>query len=300
MQQLIAATLVAFICFVKSVSAQDYPVRPITLLVGLAPGGVTDVLGRIYAAAASAKLGQNIIVENRPASSGAIAAAALQKAQPDGYTLLILSGSQHATIPALEANAIYDPIKGQQPITLLFDIATVLAVPAASTIGSFSELIEAGRNKPGGLNFGSPGVGTPSHLTGAKLMAATRTPVEYVHYRGGAPMMADLISGRLDAAMLSTPLAKSYLVDKRLKALAIDARTRWSIIPEAPTLAELGHGDATVASWFGVSAPPGTPEPILRKLQAAFAASGREPSVKEKIENLGLSVASSTPEEMTP
>ena len=99
-------------------------------------------------------------------------------------------------------------------------------------------------------------------------------------------MMADLISGRLDAAMLSTPLAKSYLVDKRLKALAIDARTRWSIIPEAPTLAELGHGDATVASWFGVSAPPGTPEPILRKLQAAFAASGREPSVKEKIRKI--------------
>ncbi len=298
LRRLIAVTFISLICCVKSVCAQDYPVRPITLLVGLAPGGVTDVLGRIFAAAASPRLGQSIIVENRPASSGALAAAALQKAPPDGYTLLILSGSQHATIPALEVNAIYDPVKGQQPITLLFDIATVLTVPADSTIGSFNELIELGKKKPGGLNFGSPGVGTPSHLTGAKLMASTRTPVEYVHYRGGAPMMADLISGRLDAAILSTPLARSFLVDKKLKALAIDARARWSIIPDVPTLAELGHGDATVASWFGVSAAPGTPEPIIKKLNAAFVASGGEVSVREKIENLGLTVASSTPEEM--
>ena len=279
-------------------SAQDFPTRPITLLVGLAAGGVTDVMARIYADAVSKTIGQKIIVENRPAASGAVAAAALQNAQPDGYTLLILSAAQHATIPAIVDTAAYDPIKGNQPITLLFDITTVVAVPADSPVNSFAELIVFGKKKPDGLTFGSPGVGTPSHLTGAKLMAATKTPVLFVHYRGGAPMMADLLPGRLDVAVLSTPLAKAFLLDKKIKAIALDARERWSVIPEVPTLRELGLGDATVASWFGVAVAPGTPRAIVQKLHDAFTAAARDPNVKRRIEDNGLTVATSSPEEM--
>jgi tripartite-type tricarboxylate transporter receptor subunit TctC len=298
LHRLIIALAAVGACLSQPAHAQDYPVRPITVLVGLAPGGVTDILSRIYAAAVSQTLGQTVVVENRPAASGAIAAAALQKAQPDGYTLLIFSGSQHATIPAIEPNPIYDPIKGQQPIALLSDIATVLTVPVMSPANSFAELIELGKKKPGGLNFGSPGVGTPSHLTAAKLMAATKTPVEYAHYRGGAPMMADLLTGRLDAAIISTPLGKPYLLDKKLKPLALDAAARWSVIPHTPTLTELGFGDASVARWFGVSSAPGTARPIIQKLHAAFSAAGRDPAVRQRIEDLGLTVNTSTPEEM--
>jgi tripartite-type tricarboxylate transporter receptor subunit TctC len=293
---LLAALLIAAVC--GQARAQDYPVRPITLLVGLAAGGVSDVMARIYAEAVSKRLGQKVIVENRAAASGAVAAASLQNAQPDGYTLLIFSAAQHTTIPAIEGSAIYDPVKGNQPITLLFNIATVVAVPTGSPVNSFAELTASGKKKPEGLTFGSPGLGTPSHLIGAKLMLATGTPAQYVHYRGGAPMMSDLLPGRLDVAVLSTPLARAFLVDKKLKALAADAPERWSVIPDVPTLRELGLEQATVAGWFGVAAPPDTPRPIVDKLHAAFTDAARDPDVTQKTNDNGLAIATSKPEEM--
>ena len=278
--------------------AQEYPTRPITILVGLSAGGVTDVLARIYADAVSKPIGQKVIVENRPAASGSVAASGLQHAQPDGYTLLIFSGAQHATVPAIGTATTYDPVKGAQPITLLFNIATVLGVPSSSPATSMADLTAFAMKKPDGLTFGSPGIGTPSHLTAAKLMATTKTPAQYVHYRGGAPMMQDLVPARLDAAVLSTSLAKAFLIEKQIRAIALDAPERWSIIPDVPTLRELGLGDATVAGWFGVAAPPGTPPAIVRKLHDAFTAAARDPGVKQRVEAAGLTVATSTPEEM--
>lgn len=276
----------------------NFPSRPITLLVGLAPGGVSDVMARLYASAVAKELGQSIVVEDRPAASGAVAASALQHAPPDGYTLFIFSGAQYATIPAIEPSAGYDPVKGAQPITLLFNVSTILAVPAASPVNTFADLLVLGKGKPGGLNFGSPGLGTPSHLMSARLMLMTNTPAQFVHYRGGAPLMTDLLGARLDVADISTPLAKSYLLAKKIKAVALDAPSRWSLIRGVPTLKELGVGNASVAGWFGVAAAPGTPSAIIAKLHDAFVAAAREPSVMQRIEESGLSVATSTPEEM--
>ena len=278
---------------------QEYPTRPITLLVGLAAGGVSDVMARIYAEEVSAILKQRVIVENRPTASGAHAASAVQNSAPDGYTLLIFSAAQHVTIPAINESATYDPIRGVQPITLLFDVATVVAVPVASSVSSFQDLLSYGKSKPDGLTFGSPGVGTPSHLTGAKLMSATGTPAQYVHYRGGAPMMADLLPGRLDTAVLSTPLAKPYLQDNRLRAIALDAPARWSAIPDVPTLAELGLGEATVAGWFGLATTPGTPQHVVSKLHAAFTAAARKDELVRRVVENGLAVRTTTPDEMS-
>jgi tripartite-type tricarboxylate transporter receptor subunit TctC len=290
--------LAAFVSTALVAQAQDFPTRPITMLVGLAPGGVTDIGARMYADTVSRIIGQRIVVENRPAASGATAAAALQNAAPDGYMLLIFSGSQHATIPAMEASAPYDPVKGAQPITLLFNIATVVTVPTDSPINSFADLLELGKRKADGLTFGSPGVGTPAHLLSAKLMAAAKLSVQFVHYRGGAPMVTDLLGGRLDVATLSTPLGKPYFADKRLKPVAIDAPGRWSLIPDVPTLEELGLRNAGVAGWFGVAAAPGTPPAVVAKLHDAFAASARDPDLKRRIEDTGLTVITSTPDEM--
>ena len=184
-------------------SAQQFPTRPITILIGLAAGGVSDTMARIYADAVSKTLGQRVVVENRATGSGAMAAAALQNALPDGHTLLIFSGAQHGVVPAIEKNAIYDPIKGNQPITLLFNTANVLVVPADSPVKSIAELVELGKKKAQGLTFGSPGIGSPSHLTGAKIVAATAMPAQFAHYRGGPPLVADLLPGRLDAAVIS-------------------------------------------------------------------------------------------------
>lgn len=291
-----AAVLVALTG--KPATAQDYPNRPITILVGLAAGGVTDVMARLYAQNVSTILGQNVIVENRPAASGAVAAAGLQKAAPDGYTLLIFSGAQHATIPALSETAIYDPVKGAQPVAVLFNFTGILAVPADSPANSIADLVALAKKKPQGLNFGSPGAGTPSHLASAKLLAATGAKAEFIHYKGGSPMMADLLAGQLDVAWPSAPSAKTFLESKKIKALAIDGAQRWALVPNVPTLAEAGFGNVSVANWFAIAAAPGTPPAVIAKLTAAFAQAGRDPGLKQKIEDLGLSVATSTPEEL--
>ncbi|MFN3351082.1 Bug family tripartite tricarboxylate transporter substrate binding protein [Pseudorhodoplanes sp.] len=280
------------------VAAQDFPTRPITILVGLAPGGITDVMARLYAETVSRKLGQAVIVENRPAASGAVAAAALQNAQPDGYTLLLFSGAQHATIPALSSAASYDPVKGAEPVSLLFNFTGIVAVPADSPIKSMAEFAAYAKSKPGGLNFGSPGVGTPSHLAAAKLLTITGAPAQFVHYKGGSPMMADLVAGRLDVAWPSAPASKSFLLDKKLRALAVDAGQRWSAIADVPTLREAGFGEASVANWFAIAAAPGTPPAIIRKLNAAFVEAAQDPELKRKVEDFGMTVTTSTPEEM--
>ena len=246
--------------------AQDFPSRPITIMVGLAPGGITDVTARLYAEAVSGSIGQRIIIENRQGAGGAVAAAAVQNATPDGYTLLVFSGSQHAAVPAVQS-APYDPVKGFQSITLLFDLAALLAVPVTSPANTVAELLDYGKKKPGGLLFGSPGVGTPSHLLAAKIGDATKTPMQYVHYRGGAPMMADLVTERVDFALASYTVGKGFFIEKKLKALAVDAAARLSVMPDVPTLTEAGLGQAKVASWFALAAPAGTPAPIVQKLR---------------------------------
>jgi tripartite-type tricarboxylate transporter receptor subunit TctC len=300
----LARRLVGFIAAVTVLAApsfaraQDYPARPITILVGLAAGGVTDVMARLYAQSVGTILKQNVIVENRPAASGAVAAAGLQKAAPDGYTLLMFSGAQHATVPALSDSAIYDPVTGAQPVSVVFNFAGIVAVPADSPANSIADLVALAKSKPKGLNFGSPGAGTPSHLASAKLLAATGMNAQFIHYKGGSPMMADLLGGQLDVAWPSAPSAKSFLEAKKIKALAIDGAQRWSLVPEVPTLAEAGFGNVSVANWFAVAASPGTPPAIVARLNAAFAEAGRDPALKQKIEELGLSVATSSPQEL--
>ena len=277
--------------------AQDFPSRPITIMVGLAPGGITDVTARLYAEAVSGSIGQRIIIENRQGAGGAVAAAAVQNATPDGYTLLVFSGSQHAAVPAVQS-APYDPVKGFQSITLLFDLAALLAVPVTSPANTVAELLDYGKKKLGGLLFGSPGVGTPSHLLAAKIGDATKTPMQYVHYRGGAPMMADLVTERVDFALASYTVGKGFFIEKKLKALAVDAAARLSVMPDVPTLTEAGLGQAKVASWFALAAPAGTPAPIVQKLRDEFIKASRDPELKRRLTENGTLIHTSTSDEM--
>jgi tripartite-type tricarboxylate transporter receptor subunit TctC len=277
--------------------AQEFPSRPITIMVGLAAGGITDVTARLYAEAVSASIGQRIIVENRQGAGGAVAAAAVQNAAPDGYTLLVFSGSQHAAVPAVQS-APYDPIKGFQPITLLFNLAALIAVPVTSPANTVAELLAHGRKKPGGLLFGSPGVGTPSHLLAAKISEATKTPMQYVHYRGGAPMMADLVTERVDFALASYTVAKGFFIERKLRALAVDADARLSVMPDVPTLTEAGLGQTKVASWFAVAAPAGTPNNIVQKLRDEFIKASRDPELQRRLTENGTLINTSTPEQV--
>jgi tripartite-type tricarboxylate transporter receptor subunit TctC len=195
--------------------SQGFPNRPITVMVGLAPGGITDVTTRIYAEVVARNISQRIIVENRAGAGGGIAAAAVQNAVPDGHTLLVFSGSQHATVP-LSGGAGYDPVKGFSPITYLFNSVVVLTVPADFPAKTMQEMHDIGRKRPGGLNFGTPGLGSPSHLLGAKILLAANVPAEIIHYRGGAPMMADLVTGRVDFSWPTLSTSRTVITGGKL------------------------------------------------------------------------------------
>lgn len=278
--------------------AQDFPTRPITILVGVAPGGVTDLATRVYAATVAKNTGWKIVIENRPVAGGAVAATAVQNAIPDGHTLLTVVGAQFASIPAMQKNPPFDPIRGFQPITLMFRLAQLVAVPADSPATTLAELLALGKKKDGGLSFGTPGAGSPAHLLGAKIALATETPMQYVHYRGGPPMISDLITGRVDFGLLSYIAAKPHIDDKKLKGLVIDSDIRIEQIPNVPTLIEAGLARERVANWFGLAAPAGTPASIVQRLNAEFVRAARDPDVIKQLEASGAQVATSTPDEM--
>jgi tripartite-type tricarboxylate transporter receptor subunit TctC len=292
------ALATAMALHVGTAEAQDFPNRPITIVVGLAPGGITDVTARIYAEALSKVVGQRVLVENRQGAGGAVGAAAVQNAAPDGYTVLIFSGAQHVAVPAMAASAPYEPVKGFAPVSLLFHLATIITVPTGLPAKNLNELWALGKSKPGGLTFGSPGVGTPSHLLATVLARVTKTPVQYAHYRGGGPMMADLITGRVDFALSSYTAAKANFGAGKLRGLAVDSKERFKQLPDVPTLTEAGFGKEKVASWFAVAAPAGTPPAIVAKLNESFVKASRDPELIKRLGDNGTPIETTTPAEM--
>jgi len=291
-----AAVLVASLGIV-SAKAEEFPSKPITVMVGLAPGGITDVTARLYAEVVARNVGQRISIENRPAAGGAVAAASVQNAPPDGHTLLVFSGSQHATVAAMGA-APYDPVKGFSFVTLMFNSVVALVVPLDSPARTLAELFELGRKRAGGLAMGSPGLGSPSHLLGARLALAAKVPVQAVHYRGGAPMMADVLTGRVDFAVVTLSTARTFLAENKLRAVALDAEQRWPALRDVPTLAEAGYGNEKVANWFGLAAPAGTSSPVVQKLNAEFIKASRDGELVRRLAENGTPIVTSTPDEM--
>ncbi|HYK81095.1 MAG TPA: tripartite tricarboxylate transporter substrate-binding protein [Micropepsaceae bacterium] len=184
-QALLGFALVAGLASTPAAAAEIYASHPITIVMGMSAGGIADVTTRLYANAVSKELGQPIRIDNKPTEGGATAAAAVQNAAADGYTLLVISGAQHASLPALQA-VPYQPVSGFAPVTTLFTMVNFLAVPAGSPAHSIAELLELGRNKPGGLVFGSSGLGSTSHLTAARLGQSGNSPIKPIHYAGAA------------------------------------------------------------------------------------------------------------------
>jgi tripartite-type tricarboxylate transporter receptor subunit TctC len=278
-------------------AAQNFPSRPITLMVGLSPGGITDTVARTYGATLSKKSGWTIVVENKTGAGGGVAAAHVQNAAPDGHTLLLFSGSQHATVAAVTPG-MYQSVEGFSPISLLFDVTTIIVVPARSPANSFAQLFDLGRTKPGGLLMATQGVGSPPHILGSKLAAAAMVPMQPVHYRGGSALMTDLIEGRVDFAFASLASGGAFVKDGKLKALAIDADVRSRVLPDVPTLAELGYGNQKIANWFGVAAPAGTPAPIIAAVRDGFIKASQDEELQQKLAELATPVVTSTPDRM--
>ena len=279
------------------VQAQEFPNRAITIVIGVAAGGVTDVTTRQYADVVSRSIGQSIVIENRPVAGGAVAAAGVQNARPDGYTLLTVVGSQFAAVPAM-GHAGYDPVKGFTAITLLFRLPTLVVVPFDSPAKSMSDLLALGKSKPDGITMGSPGAGSPGHLMAAKIGLGTHTPMQFVHYRGGAPLMGDLITGRLDFSFASYNSARSNMDANKLRAIAVDADARLPALADVPTLVELGLGQYRVGDWFGLLAPARTPDAIVAKLNEEFGKAARSPELIRKLMENGNQIATMSPQAM--
>ena len=268
--------------------ADDFPVRSLTLVVPFAPGTAGDMLARLVTRPAAALLGQAVVVDNRPVAGGVPAAGAVAAADPDGYTLLLATPAQVGIPAAISRGLAFDPAVGFAPVALLADMPMVLVVSAGSTIGSLSDFIGQARDRRGGLNYGSTGVGTLSHLVMENLKLAAGIEVEHVPYRSNATALADLHAGQVQAIFTGAAQAAPLLASGKFRALAVTGQARSLLLPEVPTLAEAGLPDAEVAIWAGIVAPAGLPRVLGRKLERAFDEAVLSPEVRERLRPFGV------------
>jgi tripartite-type tricarboxylate transporter receptor subunit TctC len=284
---------------VAPAAAQDYPARPITLIVPQAAGGGNDVIARILADNMGRQLGQQIIVENRPGAGGTIGTRTLAKSTPDGYTLAIGSTGTVAMAPTAYANAGYDPHKDFAPIGLIARSAIVLATGPSVPAKSVQELVELGRNDPGKLTYGSGGVGSGNHLAGALFSSMAGITMTHVPFRGANPAINDVMAGHVSMIFSSLPPTLGNIKGGRLKALGMATLTRSRVLPEVPTVDESGIPGFEAEQRYGLLAPAGTPAPIIARLNAALREALASPEVIARIAADGAEPQPSTPEEYT-
>jgi len=246
-------------------SSSDYPVKPIRVIVPYAPGGGTDTTGRILAQKLTDKLGQSVIVDNRPGAAGIIGSDIVAKAAPDGYTLLVVAGA-HAINPSLYRKLPYDTVKDFAPVAFLVTAPNILVVNTSIPANSVKELIALVKAKPGQLSFGSGGIGQTPHLAGELFKSMAGVTINHIPYKGGAPATTDLIGGRISMMFGGMVLTLPYVKAGRLRALATTGATRSKAVPDLPTIAESGLPGYEADEWFGAFAPASTPRNILQKL----------------------------------
>lgn len=268
-------------------TAQDFPSRPVTMVVPFAAGGPGDVIARLLGPAMGAALGQTVVVENAVGAGGTIGTNRVAKAAPDGYTVLLMHVGQ-ATSATLFRRLPYDPVEDFAPIGLVTDAPMILVAPNDLPGASFAEALAAVRAAPDKVLLGNAGIGSASHLCGLLLMDRLETKLTTVQYRGGGPALIDLMAGRLnlwcDPANGPTP----YVRDGKMRALAVTTRSRLATLPDVPTADEAGLKGFDVSTWYGLYAPRGTPPEAVGRLLAALRQALRDPVVKERFEALSL------------
>ncbi|WP_431052158.1 Bug family tripartite tricarboxylate transporter substrate binding protein [Roseateles sp. L2-2] len=279
--------------------AQNWPARPVTLLVPFPPGGSTDMVARTLGVKLQEKLGGTFVVDNKAGAGGMIGAAAAKRATPDGYTLFVSSLGPFVIGPHLTKTAGYDPIKDFDYITIAVQAPNVLAVPAGSRFKTLAEVIAFMKANPGKMTFASAGPGTSDHLTAALFWQETGTTATHVPYKGGAPAITDLLGGQVDTTFMNINTALPHIKAGKMRALAITSAKRSPLLPDVPTMEELGHKGVTVYSWQAVAAPKGLPTDIKTKVRNAVVESLNDPAVKPKLLELGFEIVGNTPEQFT-
>lgn len=278
-------------------TAQTYPAKPIRFIVPYAPGGSTSNVARMVAQNLTEKWGQPVVVENRPGGNTVIGSEALVKSPPDGYTILLVANT-HAINPSLIGNLPYDPIKDFTPVATLVTSRLVLVVHPSVGAESLAEFIARGKAKPGQFNFGSASTGGATHLAGELFSSVAGVRAIHVAYKGTAPMLTDLLGGRLQFA-LDTPVTSiPHVRSGRLKALAITGKARLAALPEVPTFAEAGLPEYEIDVWMAVLAPARTPLPVVASLNTEIGRILALQPVQETLLNQGMEALISSPEKL--
>ena len=273
-----------------------YPTKTVRLVIPYPPGGGTDITGRAMAQRLSEFLGQSVVIENKPGATGMIGAASVAKAAPDGYTVLFGAASEMAINASLFKTMSYDPRTDFEPVSLIAAFPLVFVAPATST-KTLPELVDAARDRPGTVSYGSIGSGSPQHLAAELLSSMASVKFIHVPYKGSGPLVQDAVGSHLDMAVSSVPPAVPLVRSGKLRALAVTSAKRSEALPDVPTMAELGYAGYEFNTWVGVALPKGTPKPIADRLREGMVAALAAPDVQAALRDQGAIPVGSTPEQ---
>ncbi|MCW5602996.1 MAG: tripartite tricarboxylate transporter substrate binding protein [Burkholderiales bacterium] len=283
-----------FALAVSSAGAQQYPTRPIRLLVGFPAGGAVDITARLAGQHLGEALGQSIVVDNRPGAGGTVAAMLLVRADPDGHTLMVGANGEMAISPSLRPNLPYEPLGDTVPVTRIGASQLALVVHPGVPAQSVAELIALAKSKPGVINFASSGAGSTAHLSGELFKHMAGIDIVHVPYKGAPPAITDLVGGRVQMLITGYSSTIQHLKSGKLRALAVSGPRRLAAVPELPTIGETLKG-YDVTSWYGLFAPARTPGAVVSRLYKELAAIVRRPEVVERLTALGIEPEGSSP-----
>lgn len=293
----ILGSVVALLAASPSFADENYPARPVHIVVGYPAGGSTDIAARLLAEKLGKALGQNFIVENKVGASGQLAAAGVARAEPTGYTLFMTASPELTIAVAVGRTLTYNPLKDFQPINLVVRAPHVLVVNSSVPANNVKELIALARAKPGKLNYASFGPGTSNHLGSELFKMIAGIDITHIPYKGGGPALTDLIGGQVEMQFESLAVVLPHVKSGKLRGLAIATAQRSPLAPEIPTFAESGIEGFSAGTWFGLVAPAGTPRPIVDKLAKTVKAIIATPEMKAMFEERGLVPVGDSPEE---
>jgi tripartite-type tricarboxylate transporter receptor subunit TctC len=278
------------------VHAQTFPVKPVRLVAGFPPGGGVDATARTYAQKLSEYWGQNVIVENRSGANGMIGGESVARAPSDGYTLFLSTPSEVALNPLLYSKHSYEPLRDLAPVSRVVDFPNVMVVHPSVPAKTLKELIALAKRTPGGLNYGTSGIGSTQHLAGEWLKRNAGFNWTHIAYKGAAPAVTDIVGGQIPVAIVGLGAMMGHISAKRLQAIAVTSRNRTAALPDLPTLYDAGvKFDAT--QWYGILATAGTHRDVIGTIHAAIRRAATDPGLKTRLLGLGGDPVSSTPEE---
>ena len=288
----------AALAVAANVSAQTYPSRPVTIVVGFAPGGGTDTVARVMQKRLAEYLGQSIVVENRAGAGGTIAAAIVSKANPDGYTIMLGTIAALAVAPHLNSKLPYDPLRDFAPISMATVSGNVLVVHPSVQAKTIAEFVKEANSRPGGIAYGTSGIGSAGNLAGELFRLTAKANIIHVPYKGGGPAMSDLLGGQIPSVFASATTATPQVKAGKLRALGSTGTKRSASLPDVPTIAEQGYPGYAATNWYAYVAPAKTPREIVARLNREIVKTLREPETHGQILKQGEEPTPSTPEEL--